>query len=81
MFYWSRPGSNRGPSACKADVITTTPQDQLDKNSYNTARASQTGQGGQAGSQRRKLLWRTLGMKTCRDMCQILGASQDKGYS
>ena len=27
-FIWSRPGSNRGPSACKADVITTTPQDQ-----------------------------------------------------
>ena len=26
---WSRPGSNRGPSACKADVITTTPRDQL----------------------------------------------------
>ena len=25
---WSRPGSNWGPSACKADVITTTPQDQ-----------------------------------------------------
>ena len=21
---WSRPGSNRGPSACKADVMTTT---------------------------------------------------------
>ena len=77
---WSRPGSNRGPSACKADVITTTPQDQLDKNPHNTARASPTGQGdGQAGSQRRKLLWRTLGLKTCRDMCQILGTSQDKG--
>ena len=26
---WSRPGSNWGPSACKADVITTTPQDRL----------------------------------------------------
>ena len=26
---WSRPGSNWGPSACKADVITTTPQDHL----------------------------------------------------
>ena len=26
---WSRPGSNRGPSACKADVITTTLQDHL----------------------------------------------------
>ena len=24
---WSRSGSNRGPSACKADVMTTTPQD------------------------------------------------------
>ena len=27
---WSRPGSNRGPSACKADVMTTTLQDLLD---------------------------------------------------
>ena len=27
-IFWSRPGSNWGPSACKADVITTTPQDQ-----------------------------------------------------
>ena len=24
---WSCSGSNRGPSACKADVMTTTPQD------------------------------------------------------
>ena len=26
---YSRPGSNRGPSACKADVITTTLQELL----------------------------------------------------
>ena len=26
-YFWSRPGSNRGPSACKADVMTTTLQD------------------------------------------------------
>ena len=26
---WSRPGSNRRPSACKADVITTTLRDQI----------------------------------------------------
>ena len=25
--FWSGPGSNRGPSACKADMITTTPPD------------------------------------------------------
>ena len=24
--YWFRPGSNRGPSACEADVMTTTPR-------------------------------------------------------
>ena len=24
---WSRPGSNWGPSACEADVITATPRD------------------------------------------------------
>ena len=28
---WSRPGSNRRPSACKADVITTTLRDQIGK--------------------------------------------------
>ena len=26
---WFRPGSNRGPSACKADVITATLRNQL----------------------------------------------------
>ena len=29
VVLWSRPGSNRGPSACKADVITTTLQDRV----------------------------------------------------
>ena len=28
----SCPGSNRGPCACEAHVITTTPQEQLAKN-------------------------------------------------
>lgn len=28
---WSGPGSNRGPSACKADMITTTPPDREHK--------------------------------------------------
>jgi hypothetical protein len=28
---WFRPGSNRGPSACKADVITATPRNQATK--------------------------------------------------
>ena len=40
---WSRPGSNWRPSACKADVITTTPRDQGIKHKAENVVLSATG--------------------------------------
>lgn len=36
MDWWFRPGSNRRPSACKADVITATPRNLYESVFYRT---------------------------------------------